>query len=165
MDEVVDVVRPVLDRRVAAAAAVLDDDLDHGGVQRVARVDRRRAALHVVHIGVFVDDDHRPFELAHVLGVDPEVGLQRHRHLDARRDVDERPARPHRRVEGGELVVVRRDHPAEPRPHDLGVLAQRGVHVGEDHALLLEVLAVAVVDDLGLVLRGDAGEVLALGLG
>ncbi len=29
----------------------------------------------------------------------------------------------------------------------------------------LEVLPVAVVDDLGLVLRGDAGEVLALGLG
>ena len=33
------------------------------------------------------------------------------------------------------------------------------------HALRLEVLAVAVEDDLGLVLRGDAGEVLALGLG
>ena len=35
----------------------------------------------------------------------------------------------------------------------------------EDDALGLEVLAVAVVDDLGLVLGGDAGEVLALGLG
>ena len=32
-------------------------------------------------------------------------------------------------------------------------------------ALLLEVLPVPVVHDLGLVLRGDAGEVLALGLG
>ena len=49
--------------------------------------------------------------------------------------------------------------------HELGVLPQRGVHVGEDDALRLEVLPVAVVDDLGLVLRGDAGEVLALGLG
>ena len=32
-------------------------------------------------------------------------------------------------------------------------------------ALRLEVLAVAVVDDFAFVLRGDAGEVLALGLG
>ena len=45
------------------------------------------------------------------------------------------------------------------------MLAQRGVHVEEDHALLLEVLVDLVVDDLGLVLRADAGEELALGLG
>jgi hypothetical protein len=45
------------------------------------------------------------------------------------------------------------------------VLAQGGVHVAEDDALGLEVLAVLVVHDLGLVLGGDAGEVLALGLG
>ena len=49
--------------------------------------------------------------------------------------------------------------------HELGVLAQRRVHVAEDDALALEVLAVAVEDDLALVLGGDAGEVLALGLG
>ena len=45
------------------------------------------------------------------------------------------------------------------------MLAQRRVHVHEDHALLLEVLADLVVDDLGLVLGADAGEELALGLG
>ena len=45
------------------------------------------------------------------------------------------------------------------------MLAQAGVHVLEDHALLLEVLADLVVDDLRLVLRADAGEVLPLGLG
>ena len=39
-----------------------------------------------------------------------------------------------------------------------GLLAQRGVGVEEEHALLLEVLADRVVDDLGLVLRGDAGD-------
>ena len=38
------------------------------------------------------------------------------------------------------------------------------VHVEEDHALLLEVLLELVVDDLGLVLRADAGEVLLLRL-
>ena len=45
------------------------------------------------------------------------------------------------------------------------MLAQRRVHVHEQHALLLELLVDLVVDDLGLVLRADAGEELALGLG
>ena len=45
------------------------------------------------------------------------------------------------------------------------VVAQRGVGVEEDHALLLEVLLELVVDDLGVVLRADAGEELLLGLG
>jgi hypothetical protein len=44
------------------------------------------------------------------------------------------------------------------------VLAQAGVHVEEEHALRLEVGLELVVDDLRLVLRADAGEVLLLGL-
>ena len=165
-DQVVDVVRPVLDGRVAAAAALLHDDLDDRGVQRVRAVDRRGAALDVVHVGVLVDDDQGPLELAHVLGVDPEVGLQRDVDVHALRHVDERAAGPHRGVQRGELVVTGRDDGAEVLPEDLLVLAQRGVGVDEDDALLLEVLADLVVDDLGLVLRGDAGdEALLLRLG
>ncbi len=45
------------------------------------------------------------------------------------------------------------------------MLPQAGVHVEEDHALLLELLLELVVHDLGLVLGADAGEVLLLGLG
>ena len=45
------------------------------------------------------------------------------------------------------------------------MLAQRGVHVHEDHALGLELFVHLVVDDLGLVLRADPGEELLLGLG
>ena len=45
------------------------------------------------------------------------------------------------------------------------MLAQARVHVEEEHALGLEVGLELVVDDLGLVLRADAGEELALGLG
>ena len=134
-DEVVDVVRPVLDRRVAAAAALLDDDLDDGRVQRVGRVDRRGAALDVVHVGALVDDDHRALELAHVLGVDPEVGLERQLDVDARRHVDERAARPDGGVQRRELVVVRRDDRPEVLLDELLVLAQAGVHVEEEHAL------------------------------
>ena len=165
-DEVVDVVRPVLDRRVAAAAALLHDDLDHRGVQRVAAVDRRGAALDVVHVGVLVDDDQGPLELAHVLGVDPEVGLQRDVDVHARRHVDEGATGPHRGVERGELVVADRDHGVEVLLEQLRVLLERRVGVLEDDALRLEVLADRVVDDLRLVLRGDAGhEALLLRLG
>ena len=164
-DEVVDVVRPVLDRRVAAAPALLDDDLDDRRVQRVARVDRRGAALDVVHVGALVDEDHGALELAHVLGVDPEVGLERQLDLDALRDVDERAARPDRGVQRRELVVVRGDDRPEVLLDELLVLAQPRVHVEEDHALLGQLLLQVVVDDLGLVLGADAGEVLLLRLG
>ena len=54
------------------------------------RVDGRRAALDVVHLAALVGDDQRALELAHVLRVDAEVGLQRHLDLHARRHVDER---------------------------------------------------------------------------
>ena len=133
--EVVHVVRPVLDRRVPVPAALLDDDLDDRRVQRVGRVDRRGAALDVVHVGVLVDDDQRALELAHVLRVDAEVGLERHLDPHARRHVDERPARPHGRVQRGELVVVLRDDRPEVLLDELLVLAQPRVHVEEEHAL------------------------------
>ena len=88
-DEVVDVRRPVLDGGVGDPGARLHDDLDDGRVQRVGGVHRGRAALDVVHLGALVGDDQRPLELAGVLGVDAEVGLQRHLDVDARRHVDE----------------------------------------------------------------------------
>ena len=164
-DEVEDVRRPVLHGRVADARARLGEQLDHRGVQRVRRVRRRGAALDVVHVGALVGDDDRPLELAHVLGVDAEVGLQRHLDVHARRHVDERAARPHGAVQRGELVVVRRDERADVLADQVLVLAQRGVHVHEHDALGLELLVDLVVDGLGLVLGADAGEELALGLG
>ena len=48
---------------------------------------------------------------------------------------------------------------------DVGVLAQRRVHVAEQDPLRRELLTVAVEHDLRLVLRCHAGEVLALGFG
>ena len=164
-DQVEDVLRPVLDRRVADPGVRLSDDLDHGRVQRVGRVDRRGAALDVVNVGAVLGDDQGALELAHVLGVDPEVGLQRHLDLDTGGHVDERAARPDRGVERRELVVVRRDDRRPVLADEVLVLAQSGVHVGEDHALGLELLVHLVVDGLALVLGADAGEELALGLG
>src|SRR6266850_1755023 len=163
--EVVHVVAPVLDRRVAHVGALLHDDLDHGRVQRVRREHRRRASLDVVNARALLGDDERPLELPRVLAVDAEVGLQRDLHLDSRGDPDERAARPYRGVQRGELVVVRRDDRAEVLLDDDGVLLERGVRVHEDHAELLEVLADVVIDGLAVVLRADAGQVLLLGLG
>ena len=165
-DQVVHVGRPVLDGGVPAVRAGLHDDLDHRGVQRVGRVDRRGAAFHVVHAGALVHDDQRPLELAHVLGVDPEVGLQRDLHVHVLRHVDETAAGPHRGVQRGELVVAHRDHRGEVLAEQIRVLAQRGVGVQEDDALFLQVLTDLVVHDLGLILGGDAGDqTLLLGFG
>ena len=142
-----------------------DNDLHHCRVQRVALVNRSGAPLHVVDVGTLVGDDEGSLELAHVLGVDPEVGLQWDVDVHARRNVDEGAARPHRGVEGGELVVACRDHCAEVLLEDLRVLPQAGIGIQEDDALGLQVLPDLVVHDLRLVLSRHAGDQpLLLGL-
>src|SRR5215207_795651 len=93
-DQVVGVVRPVLDGRVANPRVRLGYELDDGRVERVRGVRRGRAALNVVYVRPLVGDDERPLELAHVLRVDPEVRLQRDVDADPRWNVDERAARP-----------------------------------------------------------------------
>src|ERR1039458_2926420 len=122
-DQVVDVVRPVLDGRVADVGTLLGDDLDHRGVQGVVGVGGGRTALDVVDVGALVGDDQRPLELAHVVAVDPEVGLERDVDAHPLGDVDEGAARPHRAVQGRELVVIGRDHGAEVALEELLVLA------------------------------------------
>ena len=163
-DEVVDVVRPVLDRRIADLGTRQRDDLDDRGVERVRGVDRGRAALDVVDLGALVDNDQRALELAGVLAVDPEVGLQRQRDLDALRNVHERAARPDRAVERRELVVLGRDDRPEVLLEDLGVVLERLVGAHEYDADLAQLFADAVVDDLRVVLGADSGKELALRL-
>ena len=65
----------------------------------------------------------------------------------------------------GELVVGGRDDRAEILAEQVRILAHGRVGVGEDHALLGQVLAERAVDDLALVLGLHAGEELLLGLG
>ena len=75
-----------------------------------------------------------------------------------------RPAAPDRRVQRRELVVVGRDDRAEVLAEQVLVLLQGLIGAHEDDALLLEVVADVVVDDLGVVLPADAGQVLLLRL-
>jgi hypothetical protein len=105
-----------------------------------------------MHVGALISDDQRALELTHVLGVDPEVGLQWDVDLHARRHVDERTTRPHSGVEGGELVVAGRDHRAEVLPEDLRLFPQRCVGVEEQHTQLLEILSDRVVHNFRFVL-------------
>jgi len=48
---------------------------------------------------------------------------------------------------------------------DLGILLERGIHVAEEHAVFFEFLDDGVIDDFRFVLRRDARQELALGLG
>ena len=118
-----------------------------------------------MHERALVHDDERALELAHVLGVDAEIGLERHVDVHTLGHVDERPARPHCRVEGGELVVGRGNHGAEVLLEQLLVVAEPMVGGQEDDAQLLELLLDLVVDHLGVVLGTHAGEELLLRLG
>jgi hypothetical protein len=88
-DEVVDVVRPTFWMVVATFEPGSARTLDDRHVERLSP--RRSAPCSPRCSGPWrpVDDDQRPLELAGVLAVDPEVGLQRKRDLDALGDVDE----------------------------------------------------------------------------
>ena len=72
--------------------------------------------------------------------------------------VDEGTARPCRGVQCAELVVFRRHDLAEILADQIRVFADRGIGVNEDHALFLQIIANRIVDDLGFVLRRDAGD-------
>ncbi len=122
--EVEDIRRPVLDGDVLDLRALHRDEFDHRAVQRGGLEFRRGAAFHVHHLGAFIGDDERALELAEVLRVDAEVGLQRVLHLHARRHIDEGAAAEDGAVERAEFVVARRDDFAEPFPENLRVILQ-----------------------------------------
>ena len=163
--EVEDVLRPVLDGRVARLRAFLDEDLDDGRVHRVDRVGLRGAALDVVHLGALVGDDQRVLEGALVGALHAEVGLQRQVDLHVLGHVEERAAGPDRAVQRRELVVLRRHALVhEVLAHEVLVLGDRRVHRAEDDALVRVLLLEPLVERLLAPHAHHAGEVLALRL-
>ncbi len=122
------------------------------------------AALHVHDFGAFVGDDEGALELAEVLGVDPEVGLEGVLDLDPGGDVDEAAAAEDGAIEGGEFVVAGGDDLAEPLAEDLVVLQPLGA-ADEDDALFADGGLDVGVGGLAIELGLDAGEELALLLG
>ena len=154
--EVIHVLRPVLDGRIAQLRVLLDIQLDAAGVEISNIVLRSGAALDEVQARALVDDDERVLELSRALGVEAEVGLERYRDLHTLRHIHERAARPHRAVERGELMVARGDELHEILMHHLGIFAlERALHICVYDTLLGDLGFNIVIDKLGVVLRAD----------
>ena len=120
-----------------------------------------------MQVGVVLDDDERVLKLTGALCVETEVALQRKIELGALGHVDKRAARPHGTVQCRKLVVGGRD-----KCHELLVderlplrVVQGLLDAGVDDAHLGRRFLHVVVDELGVVLRADARQVAALGLG
>ena len=142
-------------------------ELDGAGVEVGYVVLGRGATLDKVQVGVVLDDDERVLKLAGALGVKAEVALQREVELGALGHIDKRAARPHGAVQGRKLVVGGRDE-----RHKLLVderfplrVVQGLLDAGVDDAHLRRGVLHVVVDELGVVLRADACQIAALGLG
>src|SRR6202035_4399793 len=133
-------------------------------VQAVAGIGWRGTSFHIVDVGARGGDNQGALELAHVLRIDAEVGLQRNFHPHVLRHVDEAAAAPYRAVQRGELVVRGRNDGAEVLFNQVGIQAQGGIHVGEDYTDLLKVFAHLVINRFAFVLRGDTGQEFAFGL-
>ena len=164
--QVVHILRPVLDGRVAHAGTLADENLDAACVQVGNVVLRGRAALDKVQVGALIDDDKGVLKLAGTGGVQAEVGLQRDIHVYARRNVHKRTAAPHSAVQRRKLVVSGGHALHEVLLHHVGVGAGQGaLHVGVNNTLGGDFLLDVVIDDLGVVLRTDARKARTLGLG
>ena len=148
-----------------AAGAFFDDDFDDGGMEGFAAVSWGGAAFDVMDGCAFVDDDEGAFELAHVFGVDAEVGLEWHVDVDAGWDINEGAAGPNGGVEGGEFVVGGGDDAAEVFFEIFGVFLEGDVGGFEEDAFFGEIFAEGVVDDFGFELGAGAGEEFAFGFG
>ena len=160
--EIEDVVRPVLDGDVLDFRAFHRDQLDHGAVQRGGVKLRRGAAFHVGHLRAFIDDDEGALELAEILGVDPEIGLERMLHFHAWRHVDERSAAENGAVQRAEFVVADRNDFAEPFPENFRMIFQPLGAAHENDALLADRFLDVRINRLAVELRFDAGEEFAL---
>ena len=102
-----------------------------------------------MQVGARLDDDQGVLELARAGCVEAEVALQRELDVDARRDVDERAAGPHRAVQSRELVVVGRHEPHELLANEVRVLAVQGLlDAGVDDTHLGGRVLHVVVDEL-----------------
>ena len=158
--EVDDVVRPVLHCRVPALAAFLDDDLHHGGMQRILGIGRCGAAFNIMHIRSLIDDDQGSLKLTHLFRIDAEIGLQRFFQLYPFRDIDEGSARPHRTVQSSKFVVGIRNNAGKVFFQQLGILLQGRIGIQENNAFFLNLFQHVVIDGFRFILGVDASQKL-----
>src|SRR6266581_3633882 len=155
-DQVVHVLRPVLDGCIAYASALLYANFHNGAMQAIAGIGWRGAAFNVVYIGTWSSNNKRAFKLAHVLCINAEVGLQGDFNAHTLWYIDEAATTPDSAVKRRELVVRWRNDCAEVLFHEVWIQSQCRVHIGKDNTDLLKVFAHFVVYSLTLILSSHA---------
>ena len=103
--EVVHVLGPVFDGRVAQTSAVLNKELNSACVKVCCVVLRCRTALNKVQISAFLNNNKRVLKLASTLSVQPKVALKWVVQSDVFGHINKRTARPHGIVQRRKLVV------------------------------------------------------------
>ena len=141
------------------------DDLDHARVERVGCVLRCGAALHIMDLGTFLDNNERAFELSQISRVQAEVCLQGQIHFHILRYIDKRSARPDGAIQCGKFVVFDRYDRSKILAEQVRVLLQAIFNAQEDHALLFEMLLDRVVYHLGFILCTQPSQELPFSFG
>jgi hypothetical protein len=151
---------------VLHARPLADEQLGHAVVEGAAVQLLGRAVLLHQRERRFVLDHHQRVGEGRARAGAPVEGADRHLDLDAARHVEERARADQGGVQRQEPVLVeRRGRDHEARLDQLGVLAQRGRQVGEQHALLGEVGRQPRLADLPAVGHRDQAARLQLGAG
>ena len=104
--------------------------------------------FHVVHKTAGFTNDQGSLKLAHVLRIDPEVGLQRNLDANTFRDPDKAATAPYGGVQCRELVVGSRNHSTEVLAKQIRVLAQGCVCVTKNDPLTCQIVTNALIHDL-----------------
>ncbi len=127
---------PVLELREATARAVAQIQLERARVQRLTREVLGQVVLVHAKLARAVADDERAPVLRHAGTVDRVDDLERVLDDDARRHVQERPARPERSVGRLQLVAVDRQAAGVVLGDELAVVAEGVLQRAQDHAAL-----------------------------
>ena len=146
----------------AAARAAVQVELERARVQGGTLEVGREVVLAQAEVAVGAADRQRVRVLRGARLVDHVGDLEGLLDDDAVGDVEEGAAAPERRGGGLELVAVVGQARHEVLGHELGVIADRVLQRGEDHAALRQLGVELDVHHAGPALHEQAGELLAL---
>ena len=102
-------------------------------MQAIARISWSGTTFYIMHIRAGRGNNQGTLELAHVLGINTEVGLQRYLYTDTLWDVNKASAAPNGAIQCCELVVRVRNDRAKVFLDNIRVEAQSRIHIGKDN--------------------------------
>ena len=146
-NQVVHVIRPVLHRGVAHASMLFYNNFHDGSMQRILRIDRSRTAFYIMHVGAFVGNNKRAFELTHSRSINTEVRLQRNFYMHTLWHVYEGTTRPCCGIQRAKLIVFWRNNRTEILLYEVWVFAHCRIGIDENNALGSQIVANGVVDN------------------